>query len=306
VVIGPVWGVDAAVIRIGNKYMIINSDPITAASKYIGWLSVNIITNDVIVMGGIPQWVTMTFLFRRDISESEIDNITQQVDKAARQIGVAIVGGHTEITSYLPNNIIVGTAMGMADRYYSSSGAREGDYIIMTKGAAIEGTAVLSMEFEDKLIKAGVSNKIIRHAKSLIKDTSVIKEASLIIKKYGNWVDAMHDPTEGGILSALHEIADSSNVGMEIDISRIYIKEETKIVTSCLGVDPLSLLGSGSLLVVVKPDVANKILTDLHHAGIWADIIGIVKDRKYGKIALLENKRMPLPYPERDEIWRII
>lgn len=304
-IVGPIWGVDAAVIKMGDKYLIVTSDPITAASKYIGWLAVNIVTNDIAVMGGSPRWMTITYLLRKRISEEEIDNIAKQVDEAAKLLNVSVIGGHSEITSYLENNIVIGNAIGIADRYYLSANAQVGDLILLTKGAAIEGTAVLSMEFEDKLLSSGISEELVIKAKNYIKEISVLKETSLLIRKYGDLISAMHDPTEGGILSALHEVADSSGVGLEADLSRIHIREETKVITKSLNVDPLALLSSGALLATVKPDVIDEVLDSLRKLGIWADVIGEIKNKKYGKFGIINNKKVPLPYPERDEIWKV-
>lgn len=305
VVIGPMWGVDAAVIRYRGEYLVLSTDPITAAESYIGILAINITTNDVAVMGGVPSWLLVTLLFRENITTAEIDDIMTQIDTAARRIGVAIVGGHSEITPGINRTFIIGTAIGKTKRYIYSGGAKVGDQIIMTKGVAIEGTGVLAHDFERTLLEKGLSQKLIRRGKKFIYKTSILDEAKYLLKKYSNYITSMHDPTEGGVFSGLHEVADASGVGFKIYFDKINISRETLEICNVLNIDPYKLLGSGALIITASPEVSNKIIKELRMKGIWADIIGNIKSINFGRKLIKDGKIYDLPRPERDEIWKL-
>lgn len=296
---------DAAVIKLMDNYLIVSSDPITAASQYIGLLAVNITTNDVAVMGGLPKWFVVTMLLKNNITTDELNNIVDQISKAASKINVALIGGHTEVTPYLNNNIIIGTAIGISNKYIVSSDACVGDAIIFTKGVAIEGTGVIANEYYRVLLEKGIDKKVLNEAKKYIEQTSVVKEAMLVMDKYGEYIHAMHDPTEGGIFAALHEVADASNKGLEIYLDRIKVNKETKIICDTLNINPYALLGSGSLLIISEYSVADEIVYSLKKQGIWSEIIGVIKEPSYGRWIIDYKGKKQLPYPEKDEIWKL-
>jgi len=307
VVVGPMWGVDAAVVRHGDGYLVISTDPITAATAYIGLLAVHVSTNDVAVMGGEPRWLAFTIMLGEGADERVLDAITAQIDEAARRLGVQVVGGHTEVTPGIDGAIVVGTAVGVARRYYTAAGARPGDAIVLTKGAAVEGTAVLAHDFEEDLLVRGVPRRVVEDAKRYMWMTSVVGEAMLAVREFGDSITAMHDPTEGGLLSALHELADASGVGIEVDLDSVYVAPETREVCAALGVDPYRLLSSGSLVITVRGvEEAEGLVERLRAAGVWAGVIGTVREPGFGRRARIGGRVVEMPRPERDEIWRLV
>jgi len=274
VIVGPKYGEDAAIIHLGDgKILVVHSDPISEAIDGAGWLSVNIACNDVAVRGVKPRWILPVILMPSDGGEELLNSITEEIDSAARRIGVMVVGGHTEYTPRLDRPLISMTAMGISeDRgYVLTGGGKAGDAVLMTKTAAIEGTAILARDFRNLLLKRGVSHSIIRRASEFIWRVSIVKEA-LILAELG--VNAMHDPTAGGILEGLYEIASSSNIKLKIHVDRIPVAEETKVLCESLGLDPLKILGSGSLLALIPLNKVDDARSRLKEAGVDSTVIG--------------------------------
>ncbi|MEM1683908.1 MAG: AIR synthase family protein [Ignisphaera sp.] len=309
VIIGPSIGEDAAIIDIGNgKILVMHVDPITGAVENIGWLAVHIACNDIAVRGVKPRWLLPVLFLPRDIDESVIDSITKSIDEAAKELEVSIVGGHSEYTPDLDRVLISMTAIGIGDknRYISTRGARVGDVVIVTKTIAIEGTAILSTDFRDILIKLGVSSDIIERGSRFIKDISVVREALALAE--AGYVSSMHDPTEGGLLEGLIEIAYASNKTIEIWEELIPIAEETMAIASALKIDPLRLISSGTLIAVVSSDRVDEALNLLNSLGIRATVIGKVVDALDSYVIIhKENgsiEKIATLYV-RDELYRV-
>lgn len=306
--LGPTPGEDAALIDMGEKYLVATTDPITFATNRIGWYAVQVNANDIAVMGGTPRWMMATVLLPEKTSEAEVDSIFAQMNDACRAIGVTLIGGHTEVTYNLPRPIITGVMLGEVDKgkEIRSSGAREGDSIIMTKTIAIEGCAILAAEAEDQLLKAGISDHYVQAGKRLLGNMgiSIIKDAAITLKS--GKITAMHDPTEGGIAGGLRELAEASNLGMHIDQNRIKVNSLTRRYCEALMLNPLGLLASGTLLVCVDPKDEASVIEGLHIEGISSQVIGELREHSYGvKINYLGSIK-DLPSFGRDEIVRFL
>jgi hydrogenase maturation factor len=275
VLIGPSYGEDAAIISINDeKVLVVHSDPITAAYEHLGWLAVNIACNDIAVRGAEPRWILPVILLpenRQDL----LDEIMNEVDSAAKALGVMVVGGHTEYTSMLKRPVISMTAMGITykKRYITTGGGKPGDSILITKTAGIEATAILARDFKELLFKKGASMSLIKKAQGFISKVSVVREA-LILADLG--VHVMHDPTSGGILGGLYEIACASNVELRVMEEKIPIADETQIFCDLLGLNPLKILSSGSLLALVPKDKVEEAMKQLRKAHINSAVIGYV------------------------------
>ncbi len=275
-VVGPEVGEDAAVIEIrGAKYVISHTDPITGAVEHIGWLSVHVPANDVATQGGVPRWFEIAILLPERFPDEKLDLITRQIDEALRELGSCLIGGHTEYAPEIRRPIVVSTCIGYGDKYVRTGGAREGDLVIMTKGAAVEGTSILSSDFESELRRRGVPDDVIRRAKRFIREVSVVREA-LAVRDY---VSSMHDPTEGGVLQGAYEIACASGKDVEIWLDGIIVREETRIVFNALGLDPLRSLSSGSLLACVPEDKLDQVESELRSLHVSFSVIGRVIGR---------------------------
>lgn len=308
VLVGPALGEDAAVIDVGcGKVLVVHSDAITGAVETLGWLAVNIVANDVAVTGARPSWFLITLFLPGDTSEV-IEKIVTQVDNAAKELGISIVGGHTEVTPGVERPIAGTTAIGVVDRelIVLTRGAKAGDYVIMTKSAAIEGTAILCTDFADILKNKGVPERVLEIGAGFLKEVSVVKEALILAEK--RLATAMHDPTEGGLLGGLAEVAYSSGKTIVVDEVAVPVAEETATVASALGIDPLRLISSGALIATVPAPLADEAVETLKKEGIPAKIIGRVENYRG---CLVELHRVG-GYVERlekvyvaDEIYRV-
>ncbi len=277
VIQGAAYGEDTAAIRIDDQILVVNADPISLATEHVGRLGIHVVCNDVAASGARPRWVTNTMLLPTD-ERNVIDRITQQLDAAATELGVTIVGGHAEITSELSRPLLSLTAMGMTDRYISSGGARPGDHILLTGGAGLEGTAILASDFSDELLGSGVSEDIISLARAYITDISVVDVAMAVREQ----ATAMHDPTEGGVLAGLVEMAIASGRTFEVERTRIPVRAETRRCAAAMNVDPLCIFGSGGLLVTVAADDVDAAIGACAQHEVEAAPIGTVRDGKPG------------------------
>lgn len=278
-------------------------DPITGAIERIGWLAVNINANDIATFGIKPMFFFSCLLLPENAPKEIVETICVQMDKATRNLGIAIAGGHCEVTPELSNPIVIGCAMGVTEKgnYVTAGGAKPGDTLILTKSAGIEGTAILASDKEEQL-KRVLSASTLKNAKKFFNQISIVKEALLAFKSKG--VNAMHDPTEGGIAGGLHELADASNVGIKIFEEKIPITKETFEICQAFQIDPLQLISSGALLIAAKKDYTEKIVNVLKENGIEASIIGeIIKNPQKRVLIRRSGAESELKRPVCDHIW---
>ena len=303
VLLAPNIGEDATVIDFGDRALVIHSDPITGAVENVGWLAVNVCTNDIATRGVHPLWILTVLLLPEDFTLAQLKSITVQIDSAAKQLGVTVVGGHSEVTVGINRPIIITTAIGetVNKKFVRTSGAKVGDFIIMTKGAAIEGTAILAYELSN-FLEEKIGKKTLEKAKKFIKMTSVVKDALTAVE--AGEVHAMHDATEGGIAGGLQEIAWASNVGLIAHEDKIPAYAETKAICKKLGIDPLKTISSGTLIISAEPENAGAIVAALKREGIRASIIGKVTEKKQGAYIIRKNgTKLNLSKPIKEELW---
>ena len=305
VVVGPRVGEDAALIDFGDRYLVAKIDPITFATDLIGWYMVNVNANDIAVMGATPKWLLATVLLPEGTSESQVTEVFHQIQSASADLGVTLVGGHTEITVGIDRPIAVGAMLGEVDkdRAVLSSGVRPGDSVILTKGIALEGTSILAREVEDRLAELGLDTGLLEAAAKFLFDPgiSVVPDARIACSAAN--VHAMHDPTEGGLSGGLYELA-AAGVGFEIDEQAIPILPECARICQTLDLDPLGLIASGSLLATVDPNDAHTVVDSLRNDGIESRVIGSANTRS-GEVTL-RTRSGPVDFPrfERDELAR--
>ncbi len=306
VILGSSIGEDAALVSLGRKILVLKTDPVTGASFDMGWLAVHINANDIACRGAKPKWFLCDLLLPEKADSALVDKIMRQVDKAAKQLSVSIVGGHTEVTPGLRRPIVVGYMVGIVEngKFVTSSHARPDDHLIMTKSAGLEGTAVLASDYGQKIRKE-VGADLVARASALVRKISVVDDALTAVKMGG--VRAMHDPTEGGLLQGIWELAEASKVGFLTYESMIPILPETKRICSIFGVNPLRLMSSGCLLIAADRRKSNKIVQRLSGKGIPAQIIGRFTPRRGGRILVREDGvKVKIGPQEHDELYRIM
>jgi hydrogenase maturation factor len=306
VILGSSIGEDAALVSLGQNILVLKTDPVTGATADMGWLAVHINANDIACRGARPRWFLCDILLPEKSNSALVASIMNEINKAARQLGVSVVGGHTEVTPGLRKPITVGYMVGVVGKgdYVTSGGAKPGDRIIVTKSAGIEGTAVLASDFSHDLREKG-GRQLVAKAKSLRRKISVVKDALTAVRAGG--VRALHDPTEGGLLQGLWELAEASKVGFRIHESAIPILPETKRICSIFRVEPLRLMSSGCLLIAADKKKSNVILQRLRKEKIPAQAIGVFRDRRLGrKMVRLNGDEMEIRSLERDELYKVI
>jgi hydrogenase maturation factor len=308
VLVGPGIGEDAAIIDTGGpRYLIAKSDPITFAVEQIGWYAVHINANDIATTGGRPLWYLATLLLPEELTTKELaDRVFHDTLEACKSIGVSLIGGHTEITVGLSRPIVVGLMLGEVDkdRLVRSNGANIGDKIILTKGIAIEGTAVIAREHENEMLEIFDAKTLSRCRNFIFRPgISVLRDALAACE--GGSVHAMHDPTEGGVATALHELAGAARAGVRIDAEAIPVFPETQSLCNHYHIDPLGLIASGALLIVAAAAEAAGIIARLKSENINATVIGEVTDKRAGRKLLTADGVRDLPLYEQDELTKI-
>ena len=310
VVVGSNIGEDAAVIDMGDKYLVSKTDPITFVTDEIGYYAVNVNVNDVVCTGATPKWFHSTILLpAKQTDEELIETIFKNIHDTCKSLGITVVGGHTEITAALDRPIVIGSLLGEVEKekLVLSSGAKEDDLIILTKGIFIEGTSIIAREKEDFLKKKGCSNRFIEKCKNYLYDPgiSIYKEA--FVSNDNFTITSMHDITEGGLFCGIAETAIASKLGVLIDKDKINVLPEPSKLSKIFNIDPYSTISSGSLILSLNPEFAKDLISLLAKNGVASEIIGkFTKDEGRYLIRDGNNREKAMIYTEVDEITKII
>jgi len=306
-IVGPRLGEDAAVVDMGDRYLVAKSDPITFATDEIGWYVVHVNANDVATMGAAPRWLLLTLLLPEARTDRQlVEAIFAQASRACRELGVVLCGGHTEVTYGLERPLAVGLMLGEVDKedLVCTAGSQAGDDIILTKGIAIEGTAVLARELGEQVAPQLGADLVARSRRFLrVPGISVVQEAQILCRV--GRPHAMHDPTEGGLATGLWELAWAADKRLVIDRSRIHVFPETVAFCQELELDPLGLVASGALLATAAAEDSAPMVAALREAGIQAAVIGRVEEGPAEVQVETEEGRVLLPTFERDELARL-
>ena len=307
-IVPPGLGEDAAVIDFGDRYLVAKTDPITFATDDIGWYAVHVNANDIAAMGATPRFFMATVLLPQDRATEELtESILRSIHRAADSLNIAVCGGHTEITTSLDRPIVVGQMLGeVAPRkLVRSSGLRPGDALILTKGLAIEATAIIAREKRDELLQKRFTSPFLDRCAAYLTDPgiSVVRDAQ--IATAAGRVTAMHDPTEGGVATGLFELATASGVGLEIRADALPIAPEPERLCAAFDLDPLGIISSGALLIGCSAGDADPIVAALEQEGIPAARIGVAREPDFGLQLRWGEQTIPLPSFAVDEITRI-
>lgn len=299
VVLGAKVGEDCAAIKLAaNETFVISTDPITGTIKDIGSLSVHVTANDLASAGAEPVGIMLTVLLPENIFESDLKEMMQQIEETCAKLNIQVMGGHTEVTKAVNQPIISVTGVGKVKdkEIISTGGAKPGQDIVVSKWVGLEGTSILAKEHEAALLDK-YPRTLVETAKGLDQYISVVKEAAEAVK---SGVSAMHDVTEGGIYGALWEMAEASGVGLEIDLKKIPIRQETVEVCEFFHINPYGLISSGSMLMAI--DNGYDLVRNLEKIGIRATVIGKATKSK-DRVIFNEDERRFLEPPKGDELY---
>ena len=307
VLVGPGVGRDAAAILVGDRIVVAKNDPITFATAGGEEHLVEVNANDIACMGGTPRWMMVTGLLPFGITPAEVERNFARLAKACRRRSVELIGGHTEVVFGLERPILVGMMLGEAapEDFLRPGQARPGHVLLMTKGLAIEGTALLARELRSELEDA-IGPEHVAYAAGMIKQPgiSIVREAALALAAGG--VTALHDPTEGGLATAVRELAMTSDAGVELDEAAIAVLPETREVAGALGLDPLGMLASGSLLIAVRPEAVDRVMDALVAGRVPVAKIGRLTHDPQHFVLRTEGQVRPIPEFAVDEVARIL
>lgn len=308
VVIGPGIGLDAAVIDPGaDDYMVVAADPITFVASQPARYALRVNANDVAVMGARPRWFLATVLLPAGVASDTVEQLFRELVAACREQQIALVGGHSEVTDAVTRPVIAGTMLGTVARgeQLGARGARPGDELWLAGALAVEGTAILCREARDQLLAAGVAAEIIAAGARLLDDPGISVVEPALAAAASGAVTAMHDPTEGGLATALHELAAASGCSITVEGDSIPILETSRIVCAALDLEPLGLLASGALLLAVRPDGISRLSAALDEVAVPLTRIGLVADGS-GLTLRRDGVESPLPGFARDELARFL
>ncbi len=303
VILGPGIGVDATVLDTGSGLIAVKVDPITFATDEIGWYAVHVNANDIAVVGGSPAWFLATVLLPENRTTPDLpESIFEQISRGCREVGAALVGGHTEITYGLDRPVVAGCMLGPVarNRLVHPRLIEPGDEVVLARGIAIEATSIIAREFASE-VEDRFGPAFTHRCRRFLYEPgiSVVRAAAIALGT--GWVHAMHDPTEGGLITGLWEMAEASGLGLEVHLDRVHIYPETAALCSHFGLDPLGIIASGSLLLAVRAGYGPALTQVLTQAGIPAATIGrFVEDGS--RLAQQKGKTLEVIPRNRDEI----
>lgn len=302
VLLGAGVGEDCAALKLKpGEVFVLSTDPITGTAQDIGKLAIHVTLNDLASAGAEPVGVMLTILLPEGSDEPELKATMRQIEEGCAAANVQIMGGHTEVTRAVNQAIISVCGVGKAKEgeLISSAGAKPGQDIVITKWIGLEGTSILAKEKTAEL-QTRYPADMIETAKGFDRYLSVVPEAALAVR---SGVSAMHDVTEGGIFGALWEMAESSGVGLEIDLKKIPVKQETIEVCEFFGINPYELISSGSMLMA--SDDGNHLVRELEKAGIHGVVVGKATEGN-DRVLLNEEERRFLEPPKTDQLYKVL
>jgi HAD superfamily hydrolase (TIGR01509 family) len=302
----PGIGEDTAALDMtGQELIILKSDPITFATDALSDYAVLVNANDIVTAGAVPRWFMATVLFPVGITPASALHNLRELERVCHQWQITLCGGHTEVTDAVRRTIVSGTMLGTVARsdLIDKRNIRPGDCVLITKRVAVEGTALIAREFEPQLIDKGLDPVLVASSSDLLNQIGVLTEAGIAADHEG--VNAMHDVTEGGVATALWELSVAGRHRIVIDLEKIPYYPETFEICTALGLDPLGLIGSGSLLICCQPCTCRSLMEKIAAAEVEVTQIGEVAAPGEGVTGRKNGADAPWPHFETDEITRL-
>jgi hydrogenase maturation factor len=309
VAIGAKVGEDAAVLDMGDRFLVAKTNPITFATDEIGWYVVNVCVNNMVVRGVRPRWMLNCVLLPEEKTTPQlVEDIFRQIYEASQQVGVLVIGGHTEVTYGLDRPIVTGFVIGEIDREHliATGGAQVGDTILVTKALGVEGTAIIAREMADDLKQKGCEADLIARAQNFLYDPGISVFQDALTAAETGLVHCMTDATEGGLATALHELAEAAEVGVLVEAEKVPVLPETARICTAYGIDPMGLIASGMLILTAPPEGVGEIRRRMEGINVDCTPIGTVTNRSAGCRLSKAGVESDLPYYATDELTRVL
>ncbi|MBM2835044.1 MAG: Hydrogenase expression/formation protein [Candidatus Brocadiaceae bacterium] len=308
VIVGPRIGEDAAVIDFGKKYLVAKTDPITFTTHRIGWYAVNVNANDIATMGATPKWFLATLLLPEGKTNAKLaTQIFGDIIQATQALNITLCGGHTEISYKIDRPIVIGHMLGEVekDKLVVNAHAKPGDDLLLTKGIAIEGTAIIARE-KAAVIRKKFGDRFLKRAQAFIDKPGLSVVADALLANKAAQIHAMHDPTEGGLATGIMELAKASGTGVVIDAEKIPCYEETEQICKFFNIQPVGLIASGALLIALDPKDTKEVIAILAKNGIVCNPIGKLTKKNEGLKLFKKGKVAKMPTFTVDEITKVL
>jgi len=308
IIVGPRIGEDAAVIDFGKNYLVAKTDPITFTTHRIGWYAVNVNANDIAAMGATPKWFLATLLLPEGKTNAKLaTQIFRDIITSTQALNITLCGGHTEISYKIDRPIVVGHMLGEVekDKLVVNAHAKPGDDLLLTKGIAIEGTAIIARE-KAVTIKKKFGDQFLKRAQAFIDKPGLSVVADALLANKTAQIHAMHDPTEGGLATGVMELAKASGTGVIIDAEKIPCYEETEQICKFFNIQPLGLIASGALLIALDPKNTKEVIAILAKNGILCTPIGRLTQKSEGLKLFTKGKLVKMPKFTVDEITKVL
>lgn len=302
VLAGPAVGRDCAALKIGaDEVLVMSTDPITGTVKDLGSHCIYITANDLAAAGAEPLGVMMTVMVPDTIEEPEIRQMVRDAEAACKSLNMEILGGHTEVTNVVRQPLISVTGVGKIkqNQFLGSMQVKPEQDLVVTKWIGLEATTILAKEKEEELRKRFPSD-LVDTARGFDQYLSVLKEARIAM---GHGISAMHDITEGGVFGALWEMASGGGVGLEVDLKKIPIRQETVEICEYFGLNPYQIMSSGSMMIAASD--GHELVRKLERSGIHAAVIGRTNA---GNDRIIQNggEIRYLDKPQPDELYKVL
>lgn len=309
--IGPEFGVDTAVIDLGNNLgMAVSSDPLSLipsiGMKASAWLSVHLLANDLASTGFAPMYAQLVLNLPPDLSSKAFEEYWKHIHQFCEDIQVAITGGHTGRIEGQNSTISGGGTMFLTaplDKIISSNQAEPGDVIVVTKETALTSSSILAMSFPET-IKNKLGKEIWDKACENFYQTSSLNDALFAGEVLQKKVElkGMHDVTEGGVVGAICEMAQASGCGFSIENEKLPLGEVQKRITDFFGIDHRFCVGAGSMIMAVKKGMENRLIQHLNSKSIKATVVGEMTAQEKGFKILEGGEEKNISYG-KDPYW---
>jgi len=315
VIVGPQFGVDFGVVRVGDYDLIFEVDPVYVVPEYgwekSAWFAVHILASDVAVSGVPPRYLFIDLNLPLRMTDEELERLWRAIHNECRRLGITIVAGHTGRYGGIDYPMIGGAVMvGVTkrDHFVTPAMARPGDVVIMTKGAAVETAGILASMFPE-VLERRYGKEFARRAQEIFWLQSVVDDA-LTLAQLGlrDGVTAMHDATEYGVWGALNDVAEASGVSIRVFREKLFVRDDVMKVLEAFSeltgikVDPFASISEGTLIAAVRRGLEDRALELLRSRGIEAAVIGEVVEGK-GVYLVDDGSERLIRQPEQDPFW---
>ncbi|MCH1771913.1 MULTISPECIES: AIR synthase family protein [Metallosphaera] len=299
VIVPPLTGVDTGAIDLGDRVLVVKTDPVFIVPQFgmkkASWFAVHILASDVMTSGIPPRYALLDLNLPPSMTDEEFREMWVGIHEALLEIGVMVVGGHTGRYEGVNYPMVGGFTMmgiGEKERLGHPSKVKPGDYVIVTKGPAIEATGLLANLYPE-FFRERMRADLFKEAQDMYWKMSCWKDG-LIASQVG--IHMMHDATEGGLWNALVEISEVTGKRISVNGERLFINPAVREVTRIVGIDPFSSISEGTMVIVTDKE---KVKEELLRNGIEAEIVGRVES---GEGVYVDGKR--IEKPSEDPFWR--